>query len=523
MKKILNAFFLTIITLVTFSCSDVPAPYDVNEGGSGEGPALAGDGTKENPYDVASAMKKQDSSEAWVMGYIVGCINKSIQEDAVFAPPFTNPANILIAATATETDYKKCIPVQLVSATDVRAALNLVDNGANLGKAVVIKGQLIKYFGVAGLKSPTAAVLDGKDVGGGTDPEPGDKDNPLGLNASNPVANFEATFDNVVNNTDYELASWINKPLSGSQRWQGGIFNDVDKYIKATTYGLAAAATAEYWWVTPAFTVDAAKKLTFDCAGANFRSDVTLKLFFLQLEAGKMTQKEIAVSQIPTSGTNFAWVTDITVDLSSYAGKVGFIGFQYVALGDGAVKNLPTYQLDNIKYGEGGVDPDPDPDPSANLVINNGFEDWTAELPTGWDNKTFNSGITKSTDIKHGGNNAIKHTSTSSTIKLQQEVEVVGGKTYRISYWYLDNDANAKCRMWSAWVAGTAALDDNKEELQDAKNEKYSVDNPEWKQATLTLTAPATATKFRFEVRTNKEVTFGGSVYFDDFEVSEIK
>ena len=32
MKKILNALFLTIITLVTFSCSDVPAPYDINGG-----------------------------------------------------------------------------------------------------------------------------------------------------------------------------------------------------------------------------------------------------------------------------------------------------------------------------------------------------------------------------------------------------------------------------------------------------------------------------------------------------------
>ena len=67
MKKILNALFLTIITLVTFSCSDVPAPYDINGGGNGEGPALTGDGTKENPYDIASAMTKQDNSEAWVM------------------------------------------------------------------------------------------------------------------------------------------------------------------------------------------------------------------------------------------------------------------------------------------------------------------------------------------------------------------------------------------------------------------------------------------------------------------------
>ena len=129
---------------------------------NGEGPALTGDGTKENPYDIASAMTKQDNSEAWVMGYIVGNItDKDIKTESVFEPPFVNAANILIAAAADETDYKKCIPVQLVGGTDVRAALNLKDNEGNLGKAVVIKGQLTKYFGVAGLKSPTAAVLDG--------------------------------------------------------------------------------------------------------------------------------------------------------------------------------------------------------------------------------------------------------------------------------------------------------------------------------------------------------------------------
>ena len=61
MKKILNALFLTIITLVTFSCSDVPAPYDINGGGNGEGPALTGDGTKENPYNIEAAQQKQES------------------------------------------------------------------------------------------------------------------------------------------------------------------------------------------------------------------------------------------------------------------------------------------------------------------------------------------------------------------------------------------------------------------------------------------------------------------------------
>lgn len=43
------------------------------------------------------------------------------------------------------------------------------------------------------------------------------------------------------------------------------------------------------------------------------------------------------------------------------------------------------------------------------------------------------------------------------------------------------------------------------------------------KQFSVTLTAPAGAVKFRFEVRTYKGTTDGGAVYYDDMEISEVK
>lgn len=49
------------------------------------------------------------------------------------------------------------------------------------------------------------------------------------------------------------------------------------------------------------------------------------------------------------------------------------------------------------------------------------------------------------------------------------------------------------------------------------------LDSPEWKQFSVTLTAPAGAVKFRFEVRTYKGTTDGGAVYYDDMEISEVK
>lgn len=451
MKKIINALFLTIITLVTFSCSDVPSPYDITDGGNGgDGPTLTGDGTKENPYDVTSAMSKQDGSDAWVMGYIVGAVNgQALSEDVAFAPPFTLSSNVLIAASATETNYKKCIPVQLVAQTDVRTALNLMDNAANLGKAVVIKGQLTKYFGVAGLKTASAAVLDGKEIGtgGGTDPEPGDKDNPFGLDASNPVNEINADFNeqpdfvqegtfNSNLNYDYQLAGWKNIAYVGDRKWNGVVFKDNAKYIQASA-NKGTAAQYECWFISPAFTVNNIKdkKISFDCAGAYYYATTTLKVYFLELVSGVMQKTEVAVNGIPTTGTNFEWTSGLEIDLTPYAGKVGFIGFQYI--GEGGASKSTTYQLDNIKSGSStGGGEDPDPTPSTNLLANPSFETWTADAPESWGRATVTTAnsYSKSTDAQAGSNSAvIKDATGKSNIRFGSSEVTLAAGTYVLS------------------------------------------------------------------------------------------
>lgn len=359
MKKILNALFLTIITLVTFSCSDVPAPYDIEGGGNGEGPVLTGEGTKDNPYDIASAMKKQDNSEAWVMGYIVGSINdKSISTDAVFAPPFTNPANILIAASADESDYKKCIPVQLVSQTDVRAALNLVDNGGNLGKAVIIKGQLTKYFGVAGLKTPTAAVLDGKDIGDSGETPSGDL--ATLLDPSNPVAEVSNMFDDAEVDKEYTKEGYVNFAEVGGRTWRGKPFNN-NGLIQATAYGSKESSVIS-WFVTPAVNIAqmTIKKVTFDCISAYYKEGTKLEVYFLEKDGANLKSTQINVGTLPQSADGYSEAVTLSGDLTSIGDKVGFIGFKYT----GSETASGTYQIDNLYLGvEQGEEPGPGPEP----------------------------------------------------------------------------------------------------------------------------------------------------------------
>ncbi|MXN92146.1 T9SS type A sorting domain-containing protein [Flavobacterium sp. Sd200] len=162
-----------------------------------------------------------------------------------------------------------------------------------------------------------------------------------------------------------------------------------------------------------------------------------------------------------------------------------------------------------------------------NLVLNPGFEEWANEQPVSYApySTYLNINLVQENNIKHSGNSSARHQSQSSTQNVQQDdlIPVIAGNSYTISYWYLDNDPAAKTRIWSAWMqAGTpfTQLSDDEGTLRYADNDlSFSTDNPQWINKTLTLTAPANATHFRFQVRTNREAVGadGGYIYYDDF------
>lgn len=127
--------------------------------------------SKENPFTVATAISKYNASkpmaDTWVKGYIVGYVEgMNIESGAKFTADNASASNMLIADNVTETDYTKCLVIKLSSGSEVREKLNLMDNPENLGKEVILKGSLEKYFGTYGLQSVTEYVLDGQSSGG---------------------------------------------------------------------------------------------------------------------------------------------------------------------------------------------------------------------------------------------------------------------------------------------------------------------------------------------------------------------
>ena len=314
-----------------------------------------------------------------------------------------------------------------------------------------------------------------------------------------------------------------NKQLpngEGSFVWSLGSFND-DKFMKASAYIGGTRYASESWLVSPPVDLSqaATATLTFDHAH-NYAGTAEEEFTLWATETSADNWQQLTIDKY---GSEFNFTT-ATIDLSAYAGKTIKFAFKYISTTAAA----GTWEIKNIKVvanGEGGGTVDPEPEPGINLLTNPGFEDWTNELPTAWDNKTYNTGeIVKETSIKHGGNNALRQTSASGTNKIQQEVAITAGKKYKISYWFLDNDTKASSRYWFAMVGsdGKTINDINKQIQQN----DYSTDNTEWQQVTIEFTAPAGTVKMRYEVRTYRNMDSnesGGYIYYDDMELVEIQ
>lgn len=295
------------------------------------------------------------------------------------------------------------------------------------------------------------------------------------------------------------------------------------KYMKASAFVGGGPKASESWLVSPDLNLAGANSalLTFEHTH-KFAGTPSEELTLWITETTAENWAQLTIDKYGTNN-DYNFVT-ASVDLSAYLGKTVKFAFKYVSTTSAA----GTWEIKNVKVvanGDGTVDPEPEPEPGVNMLTNPGFEDWTDVLPVAWDNKTYNTGeIVKETSIKHGGNNSLRQTSASGTNKIQQEVAITGGKKYRISYWFLDNDTKASSRYWFALVgADGKTINDLNKQLQQSD---YSTDSPEWKNVVIEFTAPENAVKLRYEARTYRNTDSneaGGYIYYDDMELTEIQ
>lgn len=296
-------------------------------------------GTKEKPYTVANVQAGATGTGVWVKGYIVGWIDgKTLADGAKFnADGVTVSSNVMLADAADAATTAKIIPVQLPSG-EIRKAVNLQDNPANYKKEVLLKGNLVAYFGVPGLKEVSAAVIDGKEYPMGGD------DQPSGDVVTSLDENFDASTD--------IPAGWFQKQAAGNKAWYVRNFSE-NNYI--TMSGYNGTAPFDQWLLSPAIDMDKVsdKTLTFDTQVNGYgATTTTLKVYIVTDPANLATATELKATfaTAPAAGadgkTKYSeWVKSGNVDLAKYKGKV-YIAFRYQASKDA---NYATWCVDNVK------------------------------------------------------------------------------------------------------------------------------------------------------------------------------
>lgn len=154
---------LLLSTLGLSSCDgdkELP-PIAYPDGGSEE---TIGTGAWDDPFSVwqvlAGVEMNSDQAGVWVTGYIVGYINtfdgtysKLREKSAVFSAVGAPNSNLLLAMTPDETNWERCIPVQLAYGTSGRD-LSLGQHPEYLHRQVTLYGTTgANYLSVYGLRN----------------------------------------------------------------------------------------------------------------------------------------------------------------------------------------------------------------------------------------------------------------------------------------------------------------------------------------------------------------------------------
>lgn len=327
-KTILSLMILMALGLG--SCNDDLAQPPVNNPGIHNGDAK----DPMSCYQVQLGTTVEGYTSVWVTGYIVGCVNTNISNTcsdatATFTVPAPVQTNILMADNPNETDWTKCISVQLPSGP-VRNALSL-GVAANKGKEVTILGTIgAKYCGVYGVKGVSAYKWGDKgdesiDITAPDTPAVGGDSETIytALNPADPTLDPTWTIDNVSLGEGLTYV-WSWKEYNGSS------------YLNASAYLNSKANPSTAYCYSPVISLEGYKavSLNFEHA-AKFQTTIKELCKAVVREEGSKDWIELEIKTWPGT-TSWAFVNSGEIDITAFAGKKVQVGFKYASSDAGA-------------------------------------------------------------------------------------------------------------------------------------------------------------------------------------------
>lgn len=198
------------------------------------------------------------------------------------------------------------------------------------------------------------------------------------------------------------------------------------------------------------------------------------------------------------------------------------VGDKVVVLGKLTLyKETPEFAQGSkiVSLNGGTVEPTPEPTPDPvgeNLIANGGFETWADGLPTGWKSASTasNATLSQSTTAKSGSYSVLVEGATANKRLASAEMTLAAG-TYKFSVFYKSAEAGVNGSI----QLGYATVDaENKVNYVYSNN--YVDSSDEWKEQTNTFTLEA-ETKLCLVVMNSKQP--GKSVLIDDASLYAVK
>ncbi len=288
-------------------------------------------GSYEQPYTVAEAINNQNmGKKRWVQGYIVGSVVPGVSavtsnEDINFTATDHIANNVVIAASASERDWTKCVVVALPQGTDLRSYVNLERNPSNLGKTLKVRGELTGYFRMPGVAESNGTLAD-FDLEGLVIREEVLVYESLAANASGWV------FDNVT------------MPQGGSYVWQWKT-SSYGNYLNGSAYIGGSAKASLSYAVSPEIDLTDifSPTVSFEHA-AKFQTTLRDLCGFCVREVGTTEWTELDIPNWPAAGA-WTFVSSGSISLEEFEGKKIQIAFKYGSSTAGA----DTWEIKNLK------------------------------------------------------------------------------------------------------------------------------------------------------------------------------
>jgi hypothetical protein len=287
-----------------------------------------GSGTFASPFNVAAAYNSNTGIAMWVQGYIVGVRETDVDPFVNnFSGPFRTNSNIILADTPDETNATRILMIQL-PAGNLRAAVNLVNNPANKGKQVKLRGNLTAYFGFPGMRETVQYWMEGMP-----DPDP----DPLPV-----IILFEEAFAT-------NLGTFTDHNIIGEQRWSRVTYDGGAASINGFVSGSSKAN--ENWLISPAIPLAGKTNPKMEIREAiNYLTslnDVKVLISTNYNGANPTSSGDwvhiTAFTRPP--GSNWTFVDSGPIDLSQFNNQTIHIAFRYTS----STSAASAWQISRVK------------------------------------------------------------------------------------------------------------------------------------------------------------------------------